>query len=279
MKFTPKLADGDVNVSREHPLKEAAWLVGGLILLLVLLYIVLGFFVASLVATHLTVNAEIWIGDKLSARFQGQADAVLQQHLDELLRALPDDSPLHAYPFRIYLNDLDKVNAFALPGGSIVVFKGLLQAVGSENELDMVLAHELGHFAHRDHLQAMGRSLLVVVGSWLLPGDQSSDMVPWIAGKLEKKYSQKQEAAADSWGLDLLNRRYGHVGGAMDFFKRLAGKNKSHFAYFLATHPHPEDRMHSLSTLIRQNGYAVGETIPLTKGQSDAKARGAERAE
>ena len=278
MRFTPKLADGNVNVSREHPLKEAAWLVGGLILLLVLLYIVLGF-VASLVATHLPVQAEIWIGDKLSARFQGQADKVLQQHLDDLLRALPDDSPLHAYPFRIYLNDSDKVNAFALPGGSIVVFKGLLQAVGSENELDMVLAHELGHFAHRDHLQAMGRSLLVVVGSWLLPGDQSSDMVPWIAGKLEKKYSQKQEAAADSWGLDLLNRRYGHVGGATDFFKRLAGKNKSHFAYFLATHPHPEDRMQSLNTLIRQNGYAVGKTIPLTKGQVDAKARGAERAE
>lgn len=278
MKFTPKLADGDVNVSREHPLKEAAWLVGGVILLLVLLYIVLGF-VASLAATHLPVNAEIWIGTKLSARFQGQTNAVLQQHLDELLRALPDDSPLHAYPFKIYLNDSDKVNAFALPGGSIVVFKGLLQTVESENELDMVLAHELGHFAHRDHLQAMGRSLLVVVGSWLLPGDQSSDMVPWIAGKLEKKYSQKQEAAADSWGLDLLNRRYGHVGGATDFFKRLAGKNKSHFAYFLATHPHPENRMQSLNTLIQQNGYAVRETIPLTLDKADAGARGEEKAE
>ncbi len=230
-----------------------------------------GFFAVQ-VATHLPVKAEIWIGDKLSARFQGRSDEILQQHLDKLLSALADDSPLHAYPFRIYLNDSDKVNAFALPGGRIVVFQGLLNAVQSENELDMVLTHELGHFAHRDHLQAMGRSLLVVIGSWLLPGDRSSDIVPWIAGKLERKYSQKQEASADRWGLDLLNRRYGHVGGATDFFKRLAGKNKSHFAYFLATHPHPQARLHSLNNLIRQKGYAVRETIPFEKRQVEEEA-------
>ena len=271
MKFTAKLADGDVNISKGNPLKEAAWLVGGLITILALLYIVLGF-VAGLVAMHLPVKAEVWIGRKISAGFQDRSNHYLQQHLDSLIGALPADSPLHAYTFRIFLDESEKVNAFALPGGSIVVFKGLLQTVGSENELDMVLAHELGHFAHRDHLQAMGRSLLVVVGSWLLPGDQSSDILPWIMGKLERRYSQKQEAAADSWGLDLLNRRYGHVGGATDFFKRLAGNGKTHLAYFLATHPHPEDRLHRLETLIRQNGYAVRETIPLKKGWIEKRA-------
>jgi len=262
MKFTPKLADGDVNISKGNPLKEAAWFVSGLVIILGLLYIVLGF-VAGQVAMRLPVKAEVWIGRKISAGFQDRSNQYLQRHLDDLVKALPADSPLHAYTFRIYLDDSEKVNAFALPGGSIVVFKGLLQAVESENELDMVLAHELGHFAHRDHLQAMGRSLLVVVGSWLLPGDQSADIVPWLAGKLERRYSQKQEAAADRWGLDLLNRRYGHVGGATDFFKRLVGKGRNHLAYFLATHPHPEDRLHSLETLIRQNGYPVRATIPV----------------
>jgi predicted Zn-dependent protease len=263
MKFTPKLVDGDVNISQSHPLKEAAWLVGGLVTILALLYIILGF-AAGWVAMRLPVEAETWLGSKISSRYEDTGNDVLQQHLDSLVAALPEDSPLHAYTFRIYLDDSEQVNAFALPGGSIVVLKGLLKTVRSENELDMVLAHELGHFAHRDHMQAMGRSLLVIIGSWLLPGDQSSDIVPWIAGKLERKYSQKQESAADAWGLDLLNRRYGHVGGATDFFNRLAGKNKSRFAYFLATHPHPDARLHSLNKLIRKNGYSIGKTIPLS---------------
>lgn len=266
MKFTPKLADGDVNISASHPLKELAWLVGGFVTFLVLFYVLLGF-VSGVLAISLPVKAEAWMGSKITILYEGQTNTFLQQHLDGLVDVLPNDSVLHEYTFRIFLDDEeDQVNAFALPGGLIVVCGGLLEAVQSENELDMILAHELGHFAHRDHLQAMGRSLIVAFGSWLLSGDGSSDVVPWIASKLERKYSQKQEIAADAWGLDLLNRRYGHVGGATDFFKRLAEDKKDRLAYFLATHPYPGDRVQYLNALIGQNGYGVKDTIPLPKG-------------
>ena len=54
------------------------------------------------------------------------------------------------------------MNAVALPGGNIVVFAGLLKEIKSENELAMILGHELGHFAHRDHLRgADGHTLRV----------------------------------------------------------------------------------------------------------------------
>ena len=263
MKFTPKLADGDVNISKSHPMKELAWLVGGFVTFLVLFYILLGF-VSGVLAMRLPVKAEAWMGSKIAILYDDQTNEFLQSHLDGLVNALPDDSALHAYTFRIFLDDdEDQVNAFALPGGLIVVCAGLLENVQSENELDMILAHELGHFAHRDHLQAMGRSLIVAFGSWLMSGDGSSDVVPWFASKLERKYSQKQEVAADAWGLDLLNRRYGHVGGATDFFKRLTVDKKDRLAYFLATHPHPGDRVQYLNTLIEQNGYGVRDSIPL----------------
>lgn len=266
MKFTPKLADGDVNISASHPLKELAWLVGGFIISLVLFYILLGF-VSGVLAMRLPVKAEAWMGSKIAILYEGQTNTFLQSHLDGLVSVLPEDSVLHAYTFRIFLDDEeDQVNAFALPGGLIVVCAGLLENVQSENELDMILAHELGHFAHRDHLQAMGRSLIVAFGSWLLSGDGSSDVVPWIASKLERKYSQKQEIASDAWGLDLLSRRYGHVGGATAFFKRLAEDKKNRLAYFLATHPYPGDRVQYLNALIEQNGYGVRACIPLPDG-------------
>ncbi len=266
MKFTPKPVDGDVNLSGKHPLKEAVWLVAELLVILALFYFVLGL-VAGFVAVRLPVKAEIWIGSKLGAEYQEHADGFLQDHLNRLVQVLPADSPLHEYSFKIFLDDSKKINAFALPGGSIVVFQGLLNTIRSENELDMVLAHELGHFYHRGHLRALGRNLLLFLVSRLLPGDQSSDLIPWLAGKFERRYSQKQELAADSWGLDLLYRRYGHVGGATDFFQRLSTKNKSRFAYFLATHPHPEDRLNSLHRIIEERNYPVRNTVPFHLGQ------------
>jgi predicted Zn-dependent protease len=262
MKFTPKLADGNVNISTSHPLKEGAWLIAELLIFLALFYVVLGF-VSSFVAVHLPVKAEVWLGNKISSGFDVPSSPFLQHHLDQLIEAVPADSPLHDYTFRVRVDESDEMNAFALPGGYIVVLEGLLKTVESENELDMVLAHELGHFAHRDHLQSMGRSLLALVAAGILPGDQSYGAVSWIAGKFERKYSQKQEAAADAWGLDLLNRRYGHVGGATDFFSRLSGEHKSRFAYYFATHPLPDDRVDHLNALIREHGYAMRDTIPL----------------
>jgi predicted Zn-dependent protease len=265
MKFTPKPVDDKVNLSKKHPLREAVWLVAELLVILAFFYYVLGL-IAGFIAVRLPVKAEIWIGSYFEINHQTYTGGFLQDHLDRLVQELPADSPLREYSFKIFLGDSKKINAFALPGGSIVVFQGLLNTIRSENELDMVLAHELGHFYHRDHLQAMGRNLLLFLVSRLLPGDQSSDLVSWLGGKFERRYSQKQELAADSWGLNLLYRRYGHVGGATDFFKRLSQK-KSHFAYFLATHPHPEDRLNSLNRLIKERNYPVRDTVPFHPGQ------------
>ena len=80
----------------------------------------------------------------------------------------------------------------ALPGGQIMVFSGLLKKVNLENELAMVLGHELGHYAHRDHLRGMGRGLGVTLGLAMLFGQDSA--VAGIASDLflgmEMRYSR-----------------------------------------------------------------------------------------
>ena len=72
---------------------------------------------------------------------------------------LPPDSPISNRPFHVYVTEVDDINAIALPGSNIIVFSGLLQNIQSENELVMVLGHELGHYAHKDHLRGLGRGL------------------------------------------------------------------------------------------------------------------------
>ncbi len=267
MKFSPRLPEGNVNVSKTPPLVETAWILGGLITLLIILYFFLGLLVGW-AARHLPVDAELWIGSHVSERLVGDKSPPLQKRLDALVAALPQDSPLHSYPLTIYLDESNGVNAFALPGGSIVVLRGLLDTVETENELSMILAHELGHFAHRDHLKAMGRGLLVAAVAWSLSGNQksTSELITGLATNIEAKYSQKQEEAADSFGLQLLNNRYGHTGGATAFFDRLAGQvSSSRFAFFLASHPHPGDRVKNIKKLILTNSYTVKETSQLAQ--------------
>lgn len=266
MKFTPRQLDENVNVSKTHPLTELFWLLGGLILIAGLVFVLLGF-AADWAATKAPVSVERWLGKQALEHFPSEENDALKQRLQALLSNVPDDSSLNNYEFRVFLSDSEQVNAIALPGGSIVVFSGLLKQIESENELAMILAHELGHFAHRDHLRGLGRGLGLTVAAALLFGEENaaSSLTAKALMTFQVRYSQAQESAADSFALELLNKRYGHVGGGSDFFVRMAKTAGSHLPYLLASHPHPEDRIKKLEALIADKGYRIEMTQPLAK--------------
>ena len=256
MKFTPKQLQKNVNVSTTHPLVELLWMVGGLTFIIGLVFILLGITTDWAIAKT-PVRIETWIGKLALKEFTTNNNPPLQQRLQELLEHLPADSPLHQYQFQVYLAASEEVNAIALPGGNIVVFSGLLQEVESENELAMVLAHELGHFAHRDHLRGLGRGLGITVATAMLFGESSSTsgLVSSALLSFNNRYSQRQEAAADRFGLDLLTKRYGHAGGATDFFARHNADAGAKTAYILASHPHPQTRITALEQQITAKQY------------------------
>lgn len=264
MKFTLKTLEENVNVSKTHPLAELFWLLGGLTLVAAAVFFVLGFS-ADWAASKAPIGVENWLGKQALEHFPAEEHPALQQRLQALLQQLPADSPLRQYNFRGFLSASDEVNAVALPGGNIVVFSGLLRQIESENELAMILAHELGHFAHRDHLRGLGRGLGLAVAAALFLG-QDNAATSLISNTLltfQLRYSQTQESAADRFGLDLLNRRYGHAGGSTDFFIRMAESAGGRLPYLLASHPHPQARIEQLQELIVGRGYRLETTLPL----------------
>jgi predicted Zn-dependent protease len=264
VKFTPKHIDENLNVSKTHPLAELAWLVGGMLLLALVFYLVLGV-TADLAVAKIPIKAEAWLGEHFVESFEANEDEALRRRLQRLLDNLPADSPLHQYRFTVQLVNNEEVNALALPGGHIVVFSGLVEQAESENELAMVLAHELGHFAHRDHLKRLGRGLGLTVAAMLVFGEDSaiSRLVSNLFLVTENSYSRQQESDADRFGLALLVNSFGHAGGATDFFARVGKKAGSRAPYLLASHPHPDDRIEALQKLIRENGYPVEMNAPL----------------
>jgi predicted Zn-dependent protease len=167
--------------------------------------------------------------------------------------------------YRVLYIPKSTVNAMALPGDAIVVYQGLIEKIDSENELMMVLGHELGHFVHRDHLRGIGRSLLLQATLSYLFGDAGS--LAGIAASVAEtigssSYSQSQESEADEFGLNLLNKTYGHVAGATDFFKKMSREQTIDLA-FLSSHPNPAQRVRQIEKSIAENKYLQKSLTPI----------------
>ncbi len=192
------------------------------------------------------------------------AQSALNQLLDRLEAGLSEQQRQGRDYKVLYIPD-DTVNALAIPGDRIILYGGLVAQAQSENELMMVMGHELGHFAHRDHLRSLGRGLGLQLSLALLFGDGgtlSKLAASSVSALSTAQFSQSQEREADEFGLALLQKTYGQVAGATDFFARLSQQDKAAIA-FLATHPASRDRVQHLEQLIQQRQYSVGSRSPL----------------
>jgi predicted Zn-dependent protease len=188
----------------------------------------------------------------------------LNELLDRLEHQLPPEQRKH-HQYQVLYVPEETVNAIAIPGNKVIIYQGLLQKIDSENELMMILGHELGHFAHRDHLRSLGNILVLRMTVSYFLGDVNvfqSIVATTINAISQAQYSQKQERQADQFGLMLLNRTYGQVAGSTDFFHKLSQEQKSNFD-FLASHPAPGKRIKEINELIKANKYSVGDLTSL----------------
>lgn len=192
------------------------------------------------------------------------AQNTLNDLLDRLEAQLPPEQRQNRDYKVLYIAE-DTVNALAIPGDRIIIYAGLLKQAQSENELMMVLGHELGHFANRDHLRSLGRAVVVQIAIAYFIGDVGtigSIAVSGVESLSNAQFSQSQESQADEVGLTLLQKTYGHVAGATDFFARMSEKQQLDID-FLATHPAPGRRVKEIEQLIKQRNYKVEQKQPL----------------
>ncbi|WP_206603135.1 M48 family metallopeptidase [Leptolyngbya ohadii] len=241
--------------------------------------LLLGFFAGLAIAFLLSIDLMIgvlvgWIppqveqqlGALIVPSFEQQAKpSATQDSLNQLLDRLKPHLPAEQQRnYRVLYIPDSTVNALAIPGDRIILYKGLIDQAESENELMMVLGHELGHFAHRDHLRQLGRGLLWQIAISSFFGDLNGlQSIALSATQMlsNSSFSQTQEYRADEMGITLLQKTYGQVAGATDFFARLS--EKENFAIdFLTTHPNPDQRVRRLEQIIQKNGWKVGERFP-----------------
>lgn len=152
------------------------------------------------------------------------------------------DSP---YRFKVSVLDLDMANAFALPGGRIVLFRGLLDFVDSPDEVVGVLAHEMGHVVHRHSTESLIKSLGLTFFFGVMLGDVGSGLIG-VAGEtlVSMSFSREAEGEADSTAVTLLEQLHIGTQGLAAFFARLTeehGDMEGAMA-LLSTHPSNKSR-------------------------------------
>ena len=257
MKFEPRDIEKNVNVPTHNPMGEffrlSLWLLG----IVFSVYLVLGF-AAEKIAERLPPQYEEILSHGFISKVDKEPFPRTREYLQKILdRLVVADPTLPPFLYKIFVVDEDTVNAMALPAGNIMVFRGLLAEFKTENALAMVLAHELGHYAHRDHLRGLGRGLVLLsIMSLLgLSGDVPGFLSPSVQ-TFDLKFSREQEAGADHYGVDLVNRVYGHAGGTLEMFDVLErDEKKSKRPGFFSTHPDSIWRMQSLLSRVQLKKY------------------------
>ena len=167
--------------------------------------------------------------------------AAVDRMMAPLLASMPDGVPV-----TITVIDHKLVNAFALPGGRILVFKGLLDFVDHPNALAGVLAHELGHAAGNHPMRGVLEKSAAGVMIGLLLGDVAGGTVIAAAAEFATNaaYSREMESEADRFAVAAMQQAGWDVTPFAGFFEAL---HREHgdvegMLGFLSTHPPSEER-------------------------------------
>lgn len=209
--------------------------------------------IAVAIASRIPIAQEVQLGEQAFASLRGEL--VLQDSgptYDAVTLIGKRLSQGSAYNYRFHVAQSDVVNAFALPGGIVVVNTGLIAATRRPEELAGVLAHELQHVELRHSLQAMVKEL-GLRGVWLLAtGDNGGTALGSAALQLSSlKFSRDAEAQADARGFDVLIANRIDPRGMIDFFNVMAQQDGATSPAFLSTHPASANRQQALTLKLR----------------------------
>lgn len=185
--------------------------------------------------------------------------------LQGLLARLENGAPAKGYVFDLMMLDADFVNAFALPGGFMLVSTGLVAACESPDELAGVLAHEMAHVTGRH-----GTGRLMREQAWsffvrLMSGGDSLT-AKLLGTVVTSSFDRDDERDADARGVARLVGAGISPMGLADFFARLEKEEKKErairgrgFTSYIASHPPPAERR---DTIRRNMESAAGQGAP-----------------
>lgn len=205
-------------------------------------------------------------------------DPVLLGAARGIVTRLAKTQPKAEFTYDVHVIDADIVNAFALPGGEIVVYTGLMRAANTPEQLAAVLAHEMAHVDRRHGMRRIAQSIGVVGAVQLLFGDVSgisAVAIEVLRASTINAYSRDQEREADSDGVATLSRAHIAPSALAEFFALLKAREPGmpSALNWLGTHPDLAQRIETVNKLAAAQPAKPPEPIQVDWADVQAHAK------
>ena len=203
-----------------------------------------------------SIQKEMALGQQLAQEVAKQSkildDPIISEYVNRIGQNLARNSDAKV-PFTFQVIDGDEANAFALPGGYVFVYTGLIKVASEEDEFAGALAHEIAHVAAR-HMTCQATKSQIAGVAGIIPGVLLGGWAGYGAGQAvnaaipiaSRGFSRHDETEADYLGVQYMYAAGYDPTGAVSIFEKLESMQKtkpSAVAKVLATHPMDSDRI------------------------------------
>ncbi len=213
------------------------------IALAALLYVYVLPWAAEKATVLVPVDTEISLGESITENLTGESitnDSV-NFYLEKFVSHLNLDK---TYPIKVKVIVSEEINAFAIPGGNIFIYSGLLEKMESPEELVALIGHEVTHVTERHSLKSILRSMASSLLFTVLLGDASG-----LASQADQfkqlDYSRELETEADKNGLAIMVKNGVQPDGMIRLLQILKKESEEtpQLMKYLSTHPETEERI------------------------------------
>ena len=216
---------------------------------------------AEKVAEHLPQQYEIDLGNQIMEQMSEgfQVDSEQTALANAYFQGLNYEA---SYPAKITVVH-DKVsNAFALPGGNIVVYDQMFKVMKDRSEFSALLSHEYSHVTQRHTTRSLFRGLATYLVISLIMSDVNGVMAVVLQNADNLKslsYSRSLEQEADDQGLNYMEKAGENPQGMIDLFKHLgeANEGSQDIPEFLSTHPMLDARKDAIKARMQKNKATI----------------------
>ncbi len=208
---------------------------------------------------------EVALGREITGSILGAAplvkDEALQQYVNKVGRWIASQSERSDLPWKFGVIESSDLNAFAAPGGYVLITKGLYQKLQNEAQLAGVLGHEIAHVVKKHQLKVLQKQQLLNIGAGKLSdllgkNDKLAKKALSSGAEISARSLDKDaEFEADRMGLVLATRAGYEAFGLAEVLQIIAQTNKSDssVALLFKTHPAPDERLAKLGDSVGSN--------------------------
>ena len=245
----------DINVGKSNVFCEFVILIAGLIFMCFLIYVFadkISAFLIDRISAKTQVKIEKIFPNPKLPKVENPSEKILFLEKIKSQIIAMDKNLQNKSKLNIYQTPNEEINAFVTANGTIYFTEGILKKVDDEKTLAFVLAHEIGHYANRDHLKTISRELIAaILYSLITLGQQDLESsIESIATVGSLNYSRKQEKQADIYAAKVIYKLYGNLDGAENFFSIIeAEKDSFELLKYFSTHPPAKERLELIKNI------------------------------